>query len=411
MKNRILDSLPDPEALEKLYRDDKSAFTEAFQHIAEENDSDLVRFWKLRLEPEMPQPAGSLLKTGLLVALLIAGIVALLSRLPAIFSGIDEDWFYFRNLAVILFAGLTAFTLWQRKTRDLKTILMIALPIGVLALYLNLMRDSTADTSALVFIHAPLFLWCFFGLAWFTFDFRNSDKVYGFIRYNGELLVMTGLILIAGGILSAMTISLFALIGMDIAEFYMENIALAGAAASPVIASWLIGQFPAVTSRIAPLIARVFTPVVLISAVVYLIAILISGVSISKNRDFLVMFNLLLLAVMAILVFSVTELDRSKVRDLYLLMLFFLVIVTLVINIIALVAIITRLSEGFTPNRTVVLLSNILVFFHLVLVLPGLWSARFRHQPLDGVKKIVTGYLPVYFFYTFIVIFVLPLLW
>ncbi len=177
MKNRIISSLPDPEALEKLYRDDKEAFTDAFPYIAEENDSDLVRFWKLRLEPEMPRSAGSLLKSGLLVALFIAGVVAILSRLPAIFTGIDEDWFYFRNLAVILFAGLIAFTLWQRKTRDLKTILMIALPIGVLALYLNLMRDSTADTSALAFIHAPLFLWCFFGLAWFTLDFRNSDKV------------------------------------------------------------------------------------------------------------------------------------------------------------------------------------------------------------------------------------------
>ncbi len=411
MKNRIISSLPDHEALEKLYREDKNAFTDAFPHIAEDNDSELVRFWKLRLEPEIPIPAGALFRTDLLVAAVVAAIVALGVLLPSFFGGMDRDLFYARNLALLVMAGLTAYTLWQRKSGDLRSLLVIALPILALAVYLNLLPRPQTDTSILVFIHAPLFLWCLFGLAWLGRDFRNSGKVYAFIRYNGELVTMTGLILIAGGILSAMTISLFAMLGMDIAEFYMENIALAGAAVSPVVAAWLIRQFPAVTGKVVPVIARVFTPLVLISAVVYLVAILVSGVRISENRDLLVMFNLMLLAVMAIIVFSVTEPGHSKVRNLSLLMLLLLVIVTLVINVVALTAIVTRLTEGFTPNRTVVLLSNLVIFIHLLLLVPGLWSVCFRQQPSGRVEKAVTGYLPVYFFYTLFVMIIVPLLW
>ncbi len=410
MKDRILSSLPDPEALETLYREDKAAFTEAFPHIAEENDTELVHFWKLRLESYPEATSGDLLKSDLLAAAIIAFIAALLSRLPLIFGSMDGDWFYLRNLPIIVFSALIAYTLWQKKITTVRSILFIAIPIAVLALFLNLLPDSKADTATLAFIHAPLLLWCLFGLTWLSMDYKIPGMVFRFIRYNGELLIMSGLIIAAGIILSIMTISLFSMIGMDIAEFYMENIAFMGAVATPIVAAWVTARYPSLTSRIFPVIARVFTPLVLVSAIIYLLAIFFSGVNVSENRELLVMFNLLLLAVMAILVFSISEIGRSRVKKLNLLMLLLLVMVTLVINIIALIAIISRLSEGFTPNRTVVLVSNILVFVHLLLVLPALWKARFAGSSLDPVENAVVRYLPVYFVYTLFVIFVMPFL-
>ena len=207
-----------------------------------------------------------------------------------------------------------------------------------------------------------------------------------------------------------MTIGLFEVIGMDIAKFYMQNIGVTGLAVLPVLAAWLIGLYPDITSRIAPVIARIFTPLVFISALFYLIAITISGIDLSKNRDFLIIFNLLLLGVMVIIVFSLTELDKSNIRKLNVIILFLLAVVTLIIDFYALSAIISRLSEGFTPNRTVVLVSNILFLINLLLILPGLFFAGFKGRSPDRVEKIICGYLPVYFVYCLVVIFLFPVI-
>jgi len=219
---------------------------------------------------------------------------------------------------------------------------------------------------------------------------------------------MYGLLCIAGAILSGMTIGLFSVTGMKIEEFYMRNIAIVGLAVFPVVAAWLIDLYPDITSRIAPIIARIFTPLVFISAIAYLIAITISGIDLSKNREFLIIFNLLLLGVMAIIVFSLSELDKSDIRKLNVILLFLLAVVTLIIDLFALSAIISRLSEGFTPNRTAVLISNVLVLVNLILILPDLFLAGFKGKSLERVEKTICRYMPVYFLYCVIVIFVFP---
>ena len=167
----------------------------------------------------------------------------------------------------------------------------------------------------------------------------------------------------------------------------MENIGIVGLAVFPVVAAWLIGLYPDITSRIAPIIARIFTPLVFISAIVYLVAITVSGIDLSKNREFLIIFNLLLLGVMVIIVFSLSELDKSNIRKLNVILLFLLAVVTLIIDLFALSAIISRLSEGFTPNRTVVLISNILVLVNLLLILPDLFLAGFKGKSLDRWRR------------------------
>jgi hypothetical protein len=251
-------------------------------------------------------------------------------------------------------------------------------------------------------------MWFIFGMAWISFKFTNTSKISAFIRYNGELLTMYGLLCIAGAILSGMTIGLFDIIGRDIGESYMENIGIVGLVVFPVVAAWLIDLYPDITRRIAPIIARIFTPLVLISAIAYLVALTVSGTDLSMDRDLLIIFNLLLLGVMVIIVFSLSEHDKSNIRKLNVILLFFLAIVTLFIDLFALSAIITRLSEGFTPNRTVVLTSNILILVNLLLIIPGLFLAGFKGKSLDRVERIIYGYLPVYFIYCVIVIFAFP---
>jgi hypothetical protein len=273
---------------------------------------------------------------------------------------------------------------------------------------MNLLPPELSDTTKLAFIHAPLFMGFIFAMAFISYDYKNTEKISSFIRYCGELAIMSGLLAIAGGLLSGLTISLFAIIGMKIGQFYVENIVIIGIVIVPVIAAWLIDLYPGITDKIAPVIARIFTPLVLLSAVIYLVAIAVSGISLSENRDFLLIFNIMLLCVMAIIVFSLSEVDKSDIRKLHIILLFFLAIVTLVIDLFALSAIISRLTEGFTPNRTVVLVSNILVLVNLLLFLPALYYAGFRGKPVDPVERMICRYLPVYFIYSVVVIFVFP---
>jgi hypothetical protein len=251
-------------------------------------------------------------------------------------------------------------------------------------------------------------LWCLFGLAYVSFDYKNTGKKIEFIRFNGEFLIMTGLIFIAGGILTGITLGLFSAIKMNIREFYFNYVVMVGAVAAPIVSYYLIKLYPTVTSKIAPVIARVFTPLVLITMAVYLVSLAFSKSSILEERDLLLLFNVMLLAVVAIIVFSVSELNKSKDRNFNVLVLFLLAVLAIVINSVALVAIISRVSTGLTPNRTVVLVSNILIFVNLILIAKNLYLSYFKSNRLDSVERTVARYLTVYFAWTIIVIFVLP---
>jgi tetrahydromethanopterin S-methyltransferase subunit E len=86
-----------------------------------------------------------------------------------------------------------------------------------------------------------------------------------------------------------------------------------------------------------------------------------------------------------------------------------LLVVTLVIDLIALAAILFRLtSYGLTPNRIVVLGANLVVMTHLA------WTCRAYVGRLRGtrtptdVRAAVADYLPVYAGWAALVAFVLP---
>lgn len=410
MKKRIIDNLSHPENLEKMYREDKSDFSKSFDEISNQYDSDLVRFWKIRLTPQTASEIKGFLKLDLLVVILLSLVTGFLVKLPELFSQIDSESFYQRDLAIIVFNGIILYAFWQNKLFEKKKILIYGAIILILLLFINFLPYQRSDSIDLALIHTPLFLWCLFGLTFMSFDYNNTAKRIKFIRFNGELLIMTGLILIAGGILTGITLGLFSVIKMDIEQFYITYVGVSGAVASPIISYFLIQIYPNITSKIAPVIARVFTPLVLVTLIVYLISMIFSNSKILEDRDLLLVFNAMLLAVLAIIVFSVSELDKSKEKNINILILFALAVVAIVINSIALVAIITRITNGLTPNRTVVLISNFLIFVNLILIAKNLYQSYFKKNQLNLVEHTVAKYLTIYAIYSIIVIFILPFL-
>jgi hypothetical protein len=118
----------------------------------------------------------------------------------------------------------------------------------------------------------------------------------------------------------------------------------------------------------------------------------------------------MLIGVMGIIVFSISETSTNWKQKFNLIILFILLIITLIINLIALSAIFYRLSEyGLTPNRLAILGSNILIFVNLVLITIDLFKISFRNSELEKVELTISKYFPVYIVWTLIVVFGFPL--
>jgi hypothetical protein len=118
--------------------------------------------------------------------------------------------------------------------------------------------------------------------------------------------------------------------------------------------------------------------------------------------------RVMLIAVLALIVFSVTVLDNSQTKNINVLILLVLASLAIVINSIALIAIGSRISYGITSNRIVVLVSNILILVNLILIAYNLYRSYFHRAGLDSVEHTVAKYLVVYAVYTVIVMFILP---
>jgi hypothetical protein len=213
MKDEILSHLNDPGKLERLYRNNKVPFKREFSTLYPELKGNLLAdCWNERLNYETDEINWG---TGrellwVILAALVAGFIA---KIPALFQ-IDEEFFYPRNIGFIFLPLLTAYFAWKNKLQPRS----IAVTCGVMLvslIYINLLPASTtSDTLILACIHLPLLLWVLLGAAFVGNNLADDNKRLDYLRYNGDLVVMTTLILIAGGIMTGLTIGLFSLIGL-----------------------------------------------------------------------------------------------------------------------------------------------------------------------------------------------------
>jgi hypothetical protein len=110
-------------------------------------------------------------------------------------------------------------------------------------------------------------------------------------------------------------------------------------------------------------------------------------------------------------VFSVAETSKNTGNKFGILLLLALSIVTIIVNGIALSAILFRITEwGITPNRLAVLGGNVLILIHLLIVAYRLFKALRDDQALEDVEKSIAFFLPVYSAWTLLVAFGFPLL-
>jgi len=408
MEEKILDSLDDPESLEELYRDNKASFRQAFQAVYPEiADHQVARAWHARLSYDHSgiQWGTSNELLFVIFAALLAGVIA---KLPALLS-LNEEFFYPRNIGFVAFPILTAYFVWKNNLQREKVLLLTgAMLTGLIFINVFPVADRS-DTLTLSCIHLPLFLWAAWGFSFVGNTPRSSGKRIDFLRYNGDLAVLITLILIAGMILTGMTLGLFSLIGWEIGDFYIEWVVVFGLAASPVVATYVLQTNPQLVSKVSPVIAKIFSPLVLITLMAYLTAMLFSGKDPYNDREFLLTFNILLIGVMAIIVFSIAETTKNEENLAGNIILFALSMVTIIVNVIALSAILFRITEwGITPNRLAVLGGNLLILANLLVASYQLLEVLKGKSGMKAVERSVALFLPVYSLWTVVVTFIFP---
>ena len=407
MKEEILAFINDPGQLEKMYRSNKTLFKKEFSLIYPQVAGNQVAdTWNERLNYEFDSLSfGNFKEVAIIIGLaLLAGFIA---KIPSIFS-LDEEVFYPRNIGFVIFPILAGYFAWKNNLSKAK--------IGVIAgvmftglIYINLLPKPETDVLILSCIHLILLLWAVTGFSFVGSFKREGEKRLGYLKFNGDLVVMTTLIVIAGGIMSGITIGLFELIGFKIEEFYFNYIGIFGLAASPIVATYLIRTNPQLVGKVSPVIAKIFSPLVLIMLLVFLGAMAFSGKDPYNDREFLIIFNALLVGVMAIIFFSVAESSSGEKGRIEQWMLLLLSTVTIIVNSIALSAILFRISEwGLSPNRAAVLGANVLILINLIMVTAQLYKVIRERTPASEVGVVIAKYLPVYVIWTVIVTFIFP---
>lgn len=400
---QILNLLKDPEALERLHRQAPASFRQALPDaLARRPDDLLLRAWAARLEPA----ARPVTYTGVAPAIAIALGAALMVRLPALW--LAEDWYYPRFAPqVVLMALCLYFWRGRQDRRLLWGGLALALLTGVHAGLL----PGASDAVVMALIHLPLLWWALLGVAFTAPSWRDTTARMQFLRYNGELLVLGSLVALGGGVFSGLSVGLFELLRPGAGEWYAENIGVMGAAALPVAATWLYDAVFRRHTGIAPVLARIFAPLFLAMVVVYLAVAGVSGGNPFVDRDFLIAVNGLMVVVLGMAILTVAERGDEPAGSWADRTILALLGATLVLDLLALGAVLFRLgSFGPTPNRVVVLGANLVILVHLL----ALARAQRRHLrgalELAGLRQAAAGYLPVYVVWAALVVFLLPVL-
>lgn len=408
MENEIKTNINNPKQLEKMYRENKAIFITSFNAVFQElRDEPAAQAWNERLNYKDESVFwGS--KNEILFIVVAAFIGGLIAKIPS-FLGLEYDVYMSKNIGFVVFPILTMYFIWKQQLAVHKFILPFILYIGSAIFVNSLPYNENSSTFILTLMHLPIFLWAILGYTFIGGDLKNNHKTIAFLKYNGNFVIMTGLIFISGMFFTGITIALFELLKIDIKDFYFEQIAVWGLAAMPILSTFLIQNNPELVNKISPTIARIFTPIIFVTLLVFLSTLIYTGVNIYNDRNFLLLFNILLIAVMSIILFSLTEVTNNASSKINLIILLGLALLTIIANAIALSAISFRLSEfGLSPNRLAVLGANLLMFAHLLLVSYGLIKNLNGKATLQNVEAKIALFIPVYAIWAAFISFVLP---
>jgi hypothetical protein len=334
------------------------------------------------------------------VGLAIASAVAV--KIPELFGlrfpePPADATFYLRNLSLFVLPFLAVFFGLKRGLHRLGWD-WLAVPFAAAGLIMNLLPFKPGShTAVLAAIHVPIALWLMVCYAYTGGRWRYHEQRMNYVRFSGEWFIYYTLIALGGGILMGLTSFIFEAIGLDAERTLIRWILPCGAAGAVIIAAWLVEHKQSVIENMAPVLTWLFTPLFSALLLVFVAAMIWTGNAIHVEREVLIGFDLLLVLVLGLLLYSISARDSKAPPGRFDILQLLLVTCALVVDALALWAIAARISEfGFSPNKTAALGLNLLLLVNLV------WSAvlygRFLagRIPFTRLERWQTAYMPVY---------------
>lgn len=370
------------------------------------------RLWKQLVVGGSVEHAPRIARKEAVVAVGLAVAAALAVKLPELFGlhlkGGDER-FYVRNMSFFVLPLLTAYFVWKRNLAPAAWRWFAASFIAA-TVFANIFPFTTSGhTETLAAIHLPIALWLVVGIAYAGGSWGAGGGRMDFVRFSGELFIYYALLGLGGGVLIGFTLMMFEAIGIQI-EWLVESwFVPCGALGAVIIGSWLVEAKQSVIENMAPVLTRIFTPLFTAVLLAFLGTMLWTGRGIDIARNVLIGFDLLLVAVLGLLVYSISARDAQAPPGAFDTLQLVLVVSALVVDVLALAAIVSRISEfGFTPNRVAALGENVILLVNLA------WSAWLYARFLRGrgsfraLERWQTAYVPVYSLWAAFVVIAFP---
>ena len=349
------------------------------------------------------------------VALGLAVAAGAAIKVPALFGtpfGPDPGSFYPLNGAFFTLPFIAAYFAWDRPLSSAGRI-AVAAAFAAAAGIVNSFPFAVPlpDTQRLTILSLPITLWLLVGVAYVGGRWFGNDRRMDFVRFTGETFIYFVLIALGGFVLIGITFALFRAIGLEPQTVVQEWILPCGFAGATVIASWLVEAKQSVIENMAPVLTRIFTPLFTLVMLAFLATMLSTGRGLDMQREVLVVFDILLVVVFGLLLYSISARDFTAPPGLFDRLQLILVGTALIVDTIALWAIGTRISTfGFTPNRIAALGENLVLLVNLSV--SGVLYLRFVRGRIafSRLADWQTSYLPVFSLWGSVVAFLFPVI-
>jgi len=431
--NDIQSSRGNPQEMEALYQAAIQAgkaedFNLALETCYQESPGDvLYAAWHYRLQvvPAQPERAASSVNWKLAVPLsIVTGLVFWsLSDFKVLFLDhvphLVVFWAPIATLFALAFLAFTSQRLYRRS-------LLAGAALCLASLYVLLIAPGQRGGNYrpyldLMAIHLPLLCWIALGAS--ILERRSSPQnKFSFLMKSIEVMITAGVYLIAGVAFGAITQGMFQALSIKLPDIVMRLIMAGGFGLIPLLAlasaynpslSPEDQDFNAGLSRFVATMMRLLLPLSLAVLVIYIFIIPFNFMEPFKNRDVLIVYNVMLFGIMGLLIGATPvrseELSPKLQKALRYGMLAVAILAALV-SIYALSATIYRTVEGgITINRLTIIGWNSINIVILLLLIYN--QLRYKGENwASHMKSVFSQGLVGYVIWDVFLIVAIPLL-
>ena len=356
--------------------------------------------WRQLLVPATDQEARRKQRTEVAVVLALAILGGLLGKIPALFGHLvseENALIYAKNAAFFALPPFAIYLIWKRAL-SLRFMTVAAAVFAGFALAVNLYPSyEPHHTEVLSILHVPIVLLLVLMVLYCGRDWHRPDLRLDFVRFAGELFIYAVLLALGGLVLVGVTGGVFSLVGIDIESLVLNWMFVFGGSGVVVIAAYLVDKKKGAIETIAPVLARIFTPLFAVLMLVLIIAIAVAGQAPSEDRELLIMFDIVLALVLGLVLYTMSARDAEKPAGWWDWIVMALVVLALIADVIALSGIVGRLvAYGFTPNKAAALGMNILLMADLITLAIGYFRFLSGRSPYQTVVDWQMWYMPLH---------------